>query len=91
MTVDDAIITNAIDYLNTEIDSKQLEVNKLRNLHDDFTSIQKFKQRVNNQKGGYDVVTVVPNIHRLSDADIIKVRQIIYDDCKAKYDILNPP
>lgn len=88
MAIDDSFIDSSVITLNNTLKEIRLKTESVEQLRSCFTSIQKTKKRVINQTGGYDVVTEIPNKNNLSDIDVEKLRTILYDDAKTKFEAL---
>lgn len=88
MAIDDSFIDSSIITLNNTIKEMRLKTDVIEQIKSSFTIIQKTKKRVSNETGGYDIVQEIPNNNNLADIDVEKIRTIIYDDAKKKFDAL---
>ena len=88
MAIDDSFIDSSIITLNNTIKEMRLKTDVIEQIKSSFTIIQKTKKRVPNETGGYDIVQEIPNNNNLDDIDVGKIRTIIYDDAKKKFDAL---
>lgn len=85
MPVDDKKIDEALEFTSDKL-KKLAEIQTVySDLHHGLISIQKSTRTVQNNTGGTDKIQVIPNKGHLKESDNNKIRQIVYDDCIAKY------
>lgn len=88
MVVNDDKITEMQDFVSLKLKEYNEIQTKYGDLHRNLISIKKRIQSIQNDKGGTDKVDVIPNDKKLKDSDNNKIRQIIYNNCIAEYNIL---
>ncbi len=85
MAIDNDVITQNLEIINSELEILDTQRAKKITLRDNYETIHKTDHRVPNLTGGFDIVKKMPNKLNLSNANLLIASQAIYDDSNTKF------